>query len=117
MAYADSSDFTLNTGVTLSGLAGVAYADSSDFTLNTLNSVVSGLPHFTSISVSGTTLTLNATNGTPGGQYTLLGSTNLALNLWTTVLTGTFDSSGTLNLTATNLINPAAPQQFYMLKQ
>ena len=76
-----------------------------------------GLPQFTGISVSGTTLTLNAANGTPGGQYTLLGSTNLALNLWTTVLTGTFDSGGSLNLIVTNLINPAAPQQFYMLRQ
>ena len=117
VAYADSTDFTLNTGGTLAGLAGVAFADSSDFTLNTLNSVVSSLPHFTSISVSGRTLTLNAANGTPGGQYTLLGTTNLALNLWTTILTGTFDSGGSLNLIATNLINPAAPQQFYMLRQ
>jgi hypothetical protein len=117
VAFADSTDFTLNTGGTLAGLAGVAYADSTDFTLNTLNNVVSGLPHFTGISVSGRTLTLNAANGTPGGQYALLGSTNLALNLWTTILTGTFDSSGSLNLIATNLINPAVQQEFYMLKQ
>jgi hypothetical protein len=117
VAFADSTDFTLNTGGTLAGLAGVAYADSSDFTLNTLNSVTIGLPHFTGISVSGRTLTLNAANGTPGGQYALLGSTNLALNLWTTILTGTFDSSGSLNLIATNLINPAVQQEFYMLKQ
>jgi hypothetical protein len=117
VAFADSTDFALNTGGALAGMAGVAFADSSDFTLNTLNSVAIGPPHFTSISVSGRTLTLNATNGTPGGQYTLLGSTNLASSLWTTILTGNFDSSGTLNLTATNLINPATPQQFYMLRQ
>jgi hypothetical protein len=117
VAYADSTDFTLNTGGTLAGLAGVAFADSSDFTLNTLINVVIGLPHFTSISVNGRTLILNATNGSPGGQYTLLGTTNLALNLWTTILTGTFDSGGSLNLIATNLINPAAKQQFYMLRQ
>jgi hypothetical protein len=116
VAYADSSDFTLNTGMTLSGLAGVAYADSTDFTLNTLNSVVSSLPHFTSISVSGRTLTIQAVNGTASGQYVLLGTTNLA-GPWRTILTNNYDGSGSLNLIATNLINPAAPQQFYMLKQ
>jgi hypothetical protein len=76
-------------------------------------------PQLTSISVNGTTLTLNATNCTASGQYVLLGTTNVALPLsqWTPILTNNYDGSGALNLTATNLINPAAPQQFYMLKQ
>jgi len=118
VAYADSVDFTLNTGRALSGLAGVAYADSTDFTLNTLNSVVSGLPQLTSISIAGTTLTIQAVNGTVSGQYVLLGSTNAALPLsqWTPLLTNNFSSGGILNL-STNIINPAVPQQFYMLEQ
>jgi hypothetical protein len=75
-------------------------------------------PHFTSISVSGTTLTLKAVNGLSGGQFVLLGTTNVALPLsqWTPLLTNKFDSNGSLNL-STNIINPTAQQQFYMLKQ
>jgi len=72
-------------------------------------------PHFTSISVIGSTLTLKAVNGTVSGQYVLLGSTNVS-GPWTAILTNKFDSSGNLNL-STNIINPAAPRQFYMLKQ
>jgi len=45
----------------------------------------------------------------------LLGSTNVS-GPWTAILTNKFDSSGNLNL-STNIINPAAPRQFYMLKQ
>ena len=73
------------------------------------------IPQFTGISVSGTTLTLKAANGTPGGQYVLLASTNVA-GPWTAILTNSFDGSGNLNLFITNS-NPAVHQQFYMLKQ
>jgi hypothetical protein len=84
------------------------------YSVQTINGVI-GLPHFTGISVSGTAVTLNATNGTSGGQYTLLGSTNVA-GPWTAILTNSFDGSGNLNLFITNS-NPAVHQQFYMLKQ
>jgi hypothetical protein len=75
-------------------------------------------PQLTSISVSGTTLTIQAVNGTASGQYVLLGTTNVALPLsqWTPILTNNFSSGGILNL-STNIINPAVPQQFYMLEQ
>jgi hypothetical protein len=73
------------------------------------------IPQFTGISVSGTTLTLKAANGTPGGQYVLLASTNVA-GPWTAILTNSFDGSGNLNLFITNS-NPAVHQQFYMLRQ
>src|ERR1035438_3828890 len=45
--------------------------------------------HVTSISVSGTTLNISATNGVHGGQYVLLGTTNVAkpLSQWTPILT------------------------------
>jgi autotransporter-associated beta strand protein len=75
-------------------------------------------PRITSIRVSGTTLTLSATNGQSGGRFVLLGTTNVALPLsqWTPVLTNTFDGSGNLNL-STNIINPAVPQRFYLLSE
>jgi len=48
----------------------------------------------------------------------LLGTTNLALPLaqWTPILTNSFDGSGNLNL-STNILNSAAPQEFYRLSQ
>ncbi len=75
-------------------------------------------PHITSISVSGTTLNISATNGAAGGQFVLLGSTNVALpfSQWTRILTNNFDGSGNLTL-STNIINPGVPQQFYLLSQ
>ncbi len=75
-------------------------------------------PHITHVSVSGITLTLAATNGADGGQFILLGTTNLAkpLNQWTPVLTNSFDGSGNLNL-STNIISPTVPQQFFILVQ
>jgi hypothetical protein len=76
------------------------------------------IPVFTGISVSGTTLNLHATNGANGGQYVLLGTTNVAMPVsqWTPILTNHFDGSGHLNL-STNILNPSLPAQFYMLSQ
>ena len=74
------------------------------------------IPQITGMSLSGNWLSLAATNGTPGGSWALLQSTNLGLPLsqWQTNVTGTFDSSGNLS---TNLVNTATNlQQFYILK-
>ena len=81
------------------------------------NQVVAAVPgKFSGISVSGTGLTLNVTNGTPNGVWTLLQSTNLLLPVaqWPTNRTGNYDGSG--NLT-TNILNAATnPAAFYILK-
>ncbi|HEY1789728.1 MAG TPA: hypothetical protein VGJ73_16390, partial [Verrucomicrobiae bacterium] len=75
-------------------------------------------PNITSVALSGTSLTITATNGTAGGMWTLLQSTNLTLpiNQWTPVLTNTFDSSGSFTLT-TNIVNPANARDFYLLEE
>jgi len=87
---------------------------------NGVLSVVTGKtpPHITSFSLSGPTLMMSGTNGTPNGAYVLLGSTNVALPLmqWTPLLTNSFDGSGNFSL-STNIINPALPQEFYLLSQ
>jgi hypothetical protein len=72
----------------------------------------------TSISMSGTTLNLTAENGVDGGQFMLLGSTNVAMPQiqWTPILTNRFDGSGNLN-PSTNIIDPTVSQQFYILSQ
>ncbi|HUA67033.1 MAG TPA: hypothetical protein VMA13_00680, partial [Candidatus Saccharimonadales bacterium] len=75
-------------------------------------------PRITSVSLRGTTLNISATNGAYGGQYILLGTTNVAMALtnWTPLLTNNFDGSGNLNL-STNIINPAVPHEFFILLQ
>jgi fibronectin-binding autotransporter adhesin len=81
-------------------------------------SVVTGpppQPHITSISLTGTNLVINGTNGLGGEQYNLLTTTNLALPLtsWTVLPTNTFSSA---NFSLTNGVNPGAPQSFYILR-
>lgn len=80
-------------------------------------SAVTPVPHITGISLNGATLTITATNGSNGGQFILLQSTNIALPIaqWTPVLTNNFDGSGNLNL-STNVVNAAKPQTFYILQ-
>ena len=72
----------------------------------------------TGIAVHGKSLTITSTNGVPNGTFTLLESTNLLrpASQWIPVLTNTFNASGNLNLT-TNVINPGAPDEFYMIEQ
>ncbi len=74
-------------------------------------------PRITSIAVSGTTLTITATNGPSNGAFALLGSANVTLPLaqWTSVSTGSFDANGNLTLSA-NVVNPSNPHQFYVLR-
>jgi hypothetical protein len=61
-------------------------------------------------------LHISATNGTPGGVWILMQSTNVSLPMsqWQTNTLGNFDSSGNLS---TNLANTATNlQEFYLLK-
>ncbi len=66
--------------------------------------------------MSGTALTLTATHGTPGGKWTLLHSTNLAIPLsqWETNCTGIYDNNGNLS---TDILNTTTNQiGFFILK-
>ena len=66
--------------------------------------------------LSSGSITLNATNGLAGGPVIILTTTNIALpvNVWTSLVTNTFDGAG--NYTETITVDPSLPQQFYMLK-
>jgi hypothetical protein len=83
----------------------------------TLGVTGGGIPgKFKVISVSGTALGLVVTNGTPGGGWTLLQSTNLALPVsqWRTNCTGVYDGNGNLS---TNIANTVTNRMgFYLLK-
>lgn len=104
--------------LSLSGNAGSGLAFSFSDGVVSVVAAEKPAPHITSFGISGTTLTITATNGVVNGQYILLQSTNVALPLiqWTPVLTNTFDGNGDINL-STNIANPASTQSFYILEQ
>jgi len=72
-------------------------------------------PRITAISLSGSSLVINGTNGTAGQQYEILTSTNVATPLtnWVSVLTNTFGGN---NFSVTNSVNPSAAKNFYILR-
>ncbi|HEY4416498.1 MAG TPA: autotransporter-associated beta strand repeat-containing protein [Verrucomicrobiae bacterium] len=72
-------------------------------------------PGITGITLSGTSLVINGTNGVAGEAYTVLTSTNVAMPLsqWTVLTTNTF-TAGSFSLT--NTVNSSAPQSFYTLR-
>ena len=76
------------------------------------------VPDITSLSLAATNVVINAENGVAGGTYTVLMSSNLALplNQWTPVATNVLTASGIFTLAATNAVNPAALQGFYILQ-
>jgi autotransporter-associated beta strand protein len=73
-------------------------------------------PEFGAVLQSAGAIVMNGSNGPPGATYYVLSSTNIAtpLNQWLPVLTNAFDASG--NFSATNLIDPGAPQRFFLLQ-
>ncbi|HTV39091.1 MAG TPA: hypothetical protein VMF08_00840 [Candidatus Sulfotelmatobacter sp.] len=115
---------TIPTAFAVGG-AGIAPGTAASLSINggQLYLVVTPLPQpvFTSISVNGSTLNLAATNFVSGGvvnsTFVLLENTNLLtpVSQWTPVLTNTFNVSGLLNL-STNVVQPAVPQEFYILE-
>jgi fibronectin-binding autotransporter adhesin len=84
---------------------------NSDGTLR----VVGGL-RFNSVIQSGGNLMLSGSGGPVNGNYSVLTSTDVAapLNTWSTLTTGTFDSSGNFAFTAP--IAPNVPKRFYLIQ-
>ena len=74
-------------------------------------------PHITSIGLDGSGhWVLQGTNGTPGGSYSVLSSTNVAAPLmsWLTNALGTFSGTGTFSNAIP--VNAALPENFYLLR-
>jgi fibronectin-binding autotransporter adhesin len=73
-------------------------------------------PEFGTVLQSAGAIVMNGSNGPPGATYYVLSSTNIAtpLSQWLPVLTNAFDVNG--NFSATNLIDPATPQRFFLLQ-
>ena len=75
-------------------------------------------PKITSITASAGNINISGTNGTASGSYHVIGTTNVAqaLNLWTNVVSSSFDGSGNFSLTITNAVQPGVSRQFFRLE-
>jgi hypothetical protein len=73
-------------------------------------------PRIDGFTLNGTNLVISGTNGTPGGWYYVLASTNLALPLsnWTRTATNQFAGNGSFIFT--NAVQTTASRQFYLLQ-
>jgi len=125
-SFAIGNSFRLFNAATYSGAftsiapatPGLGLAWNTNNLTSGVLAVVSGVvpqPGITSISLVGTSLVINGTNGVTGQQYNVLTTTNLALPLanWTVLPTNTFSAG---NFSITNTVNPGAPQSFYILR-
>jgi autotransporter-associated beta strand protein len=105
-------------GVTFAaGTSGSLLVSGKAVTLRVASTGPLPQPVLTGFSIHGTTLSLSAINGSPGGTWALLQSTNVALPLsqWETHCTGTYDGNGSFS---TNILNAATNnQQFYILTE
>ncbi len=77
---------------------------------------LSGLKFTAAPVISGTTLTISATNSGSGTVY-LLSSTNLAapISTWMPIWTNVLSGSGSFTTNLLNAVNPAYKQDFYLL--
>ncbi|MGA2867951.1 MAG: autotransporter-associated beta strand repeat-containing protein, partial [Verrucomicrobiota bacterium] len=77
---------------------------------------LSGLQFTAGPVISGTSLTISATNTGSGTVY-LLSSTNLTLPIsaWTPIWTNVLTGSGSFKTNLLNVVNPAISQEFYLL--
>lgn len=101
-----------------------AYGTNVSFvTLIVTNSTIipTNQPTITGLSLSGTDLTITATNGQASGTYYLLGSTNITtpLNQWLPLATNVIVTNGSaangFTFTGTNVVHIGDPQWFYIL--
>jgi len=78
--------------------------------------VVEQVPTISGVVKSGTNLVFDVSEGSPGGAYTLLTTTNVALPLsaWATNSTGSFDALG--GITIIRGINPDETQRYFSVR-
>ncbi len=118
-----SSNGVYNAGtfgsVTLPSAVGLSWTNNLAVNGTITAGVVTGpkpMPVITHISLTGTSLHINGTNGQSSATFNVFASTNLALplNLWTSLSTNSFSGDGTFNIT--NTVDGSAPQSFFLIK-
>ena len=76
------------------------------------------VPGIAGLNVAGTSLVISGTNGMANCSYTVLTSTNLALDFtqWTPVATNVLSAAGNFSIIASNVVDPSAAQRFFLLR-
>ena len=101
------------------GFSGTITASNNVVVLNlTIQNATASPPTITAFGFSaGTNLVFQGTNGTAGGQFYILATTNLAAALpdWVPIYTNNFDGSG--NFSNVVPLTGTASQQFFLIKQ
>ena len=133
LAVNTATNFTLIVNATAAGNAtntatvvnSAAYPNPGNNTATSVTAVTTVIvptvsPYIASFSLVGGNLVINGTNGVNGGTYYLLESTNVVkpFSQWTAVATNivsTNGASGAFTFTGTNVVNPGAGHQFYIL--
>jgi hypothetical protein len=111
--------YTINAGNFYGFSFGISvnsdYQPVNGFHIGEISVSAAQAPLITGISLNGSQLVIQGTNGLTGFHYTLRSSTSLALplNQWTVVSTGNAFNGPTFSLTTA--INPANPQMFYSI--
>jgi hypothetical protein len=122
MNYTGNSSGALSAGPTLLNGSALGTAAIDISTPGQVNlAVITSQPKIGGFSVSGGTLTIGASNGTPGVTCGVLASTNVLLPLsqWIPIVrNGSFNGGGTFstNLNLTGTANGYAPQQFFLFQ-
>jgi hypothetical protein len=88
--------------------------NTSQLNIGVLN--VEAAPGITSVTESGGNLIFSGSNGTPGGTFHVLATTNLTTPLtnWVVLSTNSFNANGTFSVT--NAVNPGTHQRFYVIE-
>jgi autotransporter-associated beta strand protein len=111
-----SGNFSAITGSPGANLAWSFNTNSGVLGVVSAAAPLSGLKFTGSPVISGTSLTISATNSGAGTVY-LLTSTNVVapLNIWTPIWTNTLTGSSSFITNILNAVNPAWSRQFYIL--
>ena len=118
--YQATIPYTINAGnlygFRLNIMANSDYQPVNGFHVDNITVSAAQAPLITGVSLNGSTLAIQGTNGLTGYQFTLLSTTNLALPLssWTIVSAGNLFNGPTFSIT--NTINLASPYTFYSIK-
>jgi hypothetical protein len=110
--------FTVNATATNTILQFGFRDDPSYLGFDDVSVVPASPPVITGITMAGTNLVINATNGLWGGTYLTLTSTIVTKprSQWTPVATNTLDGSGNFTITATNAVKAGDQKRFFLLE-
>jgi len=117
--YQATIPYTINAGnlygFKLNIMANSDYKPANGFHVGNITVSAAQAPLITGVSLNGSSLAVQGTNGLTGYHFTLLSTTNLALphSSWTIVSAGNPFNGPSFSIT--NTINPASPQTFYSI--